>query len=148
VQVQVQVLVFWALARRSRVFTRAPAAIPADRVEQPLCGNRRSVGSDHAGHGDRSCAGLGGQGRRERGGLSTSNWPAINSAARSGRDDGGGAPVVNARADRPTGTNGAPTLANRRSNSSSGGAHTRTSTPSARNRTASPTSGSTSPRDP
>jgi len=54
----------------------------------------------------------------------------------------------------PAGTSGTPTPANRRNrrvlwmNFSSGGAHTRTSAPSARNRTASPSSGSTSPRDP
>src|SRR4051812_37719201 len=80
--------------------------------------------------------------------VTASNWLAINSAARRGRDDGGGAAVVSALADWPTGTIGTPTPANRCAKSSSGGAHTTTSAPSARNRTASPTSGSTSPRDP
>ena len=77
-----------------------------------------------------------------------SNWPAINSAARRGRADADGAAVVSARADGPTGTSGTPTPASRSAKSSSGGAHTRTSAPSSRNCTASPTSGSTSPRDP
>ena len=39
----------------------------ADRVDQQLRGHRRTVGSDRAGHGDRPCAGLGGQGPPERG---------------------------------------------------------------------------------
>ena len=39
----------------------------ADRVEQQHRGHRRPVGADRAGHGGRSCAGLGGQGRPERG---------------------------------------------------------------------------------
>jgi hypothetical protein len=79
-----------------------------------------------------------------------SNWPAISSAARRGRspDDGGVAAVVSSRADRPTGTSGTPTPASRAANSSSGGAHTSTSAPCSRNRTASATIGSTSPRDP
>lgn len=78
------------------------------------------------------------------------NWLAINSAARWGRlaFDGGGAAVVSLRADCPTPTMHTPTPASRSAKSSSGGAHTRTSAPSSRNRTASPTSGSTSPRDP
>ena len=82
--------------------------------------------------------------------VTASNWLAINSAACRGRfaDDGGGAPVVSARADWPKGTIGTPMPASRCAKSSSGGAHTRTSAPSTRNRAASPTSGSTSPRDP
>src|SRR5918998_2961993 len=39
----------------------------ADRVEQQRRGHRRPVGADRAGHGGRSCAGLRGQGRAERG---------------------------------------------------------------------------------
>ena len=39
----------------------------ADRVEQQHRGHRRPVDADRAGHGCRSCAGLGGQGRPERG---------------------------------------------------------------------------------
>ena len=39
----------------------------ADRFEQQHRGHRRPVGADRAGHGGRSCAGLGGQGRPERG---------------------------------------------------------------------------------
>lgn len=80
--------------------------------------------------------------------VSASNWLAINSAARSGRDDGGGAPSVSVRADGPIGTSGTPTPASRCAKSSSGGAHTRTSAPRIRNCAARPTSGSTSPRDP
>jgi hypothetical protein len=52
------------------------------------------------------------------------------------------------RHGRPNGTSGTPTPASSSTNSSSGGAHTRTSAPSARSCTASPTIGSTSPRDP
>ncbi|GAA1176470.1 hypothetical protein GCM10009654_37070 [Streptomyces hebeiensis] len=52
------------------------------------------------------------------------------------------------RADSPTGTSGTPTPASDSAHSSSGGAHTRTSAPSRRNRAASATSGSTSPREP
>ena len=39
----------------------------ADRVEQQHRGHRRPVDADRVGHGGRSCAGLGGQGRPERG---------------------------------------------------------------------------------
>ncbi|GLZ37092.1 hypothetical protein Acsp05_07170 [Actinokineospora sp. NBRC 105648] len=78
--------------------------------------------------------------------MTAANCRAINSAARWGNDDGAGAALVRALADWPTGTIGTPTSANRPEKS--GGAHTRTSTPRARNRTASPTTGSTSPRDP
>ena len=60
----------------------------------------------------------------------------------------GVAPVTIGRTGWPTGTSGTPTPASRSANSSSGGAHTRTCAPSARNRTASPTIGSTSPREP
>src|SRR5215218_2957034 len=76
-----------------------------------------------------------------------SNCAATNSAARRGRSaaDGGVAPVPSGRTGWPTGTSGAPTRAS--SSAKSGGAHTRISAPSARNRTASPTIGSTSPRD-
>jgi hypothetical protein len=49
---------------------------------------------------------------------------------------------------RPSGTSGTSTRASRLANSSSGGAHTRACAPSPRNATASPASGSTSPRDP
>lgn len=80
--------------------------------------------------------------------VTASNCPAITSAARCGRPDAGGASFVHARADRLTGTSGTPTPPKRCAKSSSGGAHTRTSAPSSRNPTASPTSGSTSPRDP
>lgn len=74
---------------------------------------------------------------------------ASSSAARRGTPSapGGVAAVINARTDRPNGTSGTPTPASRRANSSSGGAHTRTSAPSSRSRTASPTSGSTPPRE-
>src|SRR5215213_2355332 len=66
-----------------------------------------------------------------------SNCAATNSAARRGRSaaDGGVAPVTSGRTGWPTGTSGTPTRAS-------------SSAPSARNRTASPTIGSTSPRDP
>ncbi len=77
-----------------------------------------------------------------------SNCPAITSAARRGRASAGGAAFVHTRADSLTPTTGTPTSPNRRAKSSSGGAHTRTSAPASRSRTASPTSGSTSPRDP
>ena len=77
-----------------------------------------------------------------------SNWPAISSAVRPGTSDGGGgvAPCTSARTDWPNGTSGTPTLGQPLARQS-GGAHTRTSAPSSRNRTASPTSGSTPPRD-
>src|SRR3954452_23189212 len=80
-----------------------------------------------------------------------SNCAATKSAARRGRS--GGAPSTctwcsNWRTDGPAGTSGMPTRASSSVNSSSGGAHTRTSAPSARNCTASPTNGWTSPRDP
>ena len=60
--------------------------------------------------------------------------------------DGGVAPVTSGRTGWPTGASGTPTGAS--SSAKSGGAHTGTSAPSARNCTASPTIGSTSPRDP
>jgi hypothetical protein len=62
-----------------------------------------------------------------------SKCAATNSAARRGTSAAGVAPRTIGRTGWPTGTSGA---------------HTRTSTPSARNRTAIPTIGSTSPRDP
>ena len=40
---------------------------PAARVDQQRRGHRRPVSADRARHGSRSCAGLGGQGRPERG---------------------------------------------------------------------------------
>src|SRR5450759_2321091 len=81
---------------------------------------------------------------------SVSNRAATNSAAsrNASAADGGGTPVTSARTDGPNGTSGTLTPASSTANSSSGGAHTRTSAPSSRNRTASPASGSTSPRDP
>ena len=77
-----------------------------------------------------------------------SNCAATNSAATRGASagDDGFAPCTSARTDWPTGTSGTPTRAS--SSAKSGGAHTRTSAPSSRNRTASATIGSTSPRDP
>src|SRR5512143_606210 len=48
----------------------------------------------------------------------------------------------------PSGISGTPIPASSSANSLSGGAHIHTSAPSSRNCTASPTSGSTSPRDP
>ena len=78
-----------------------------------------------------------------------SNCAAINAAARRGRSAAGGVALVTiGRTGWPVATSGTPTPASRAANSSSGGAHTRTCAPSARNRTASPTSGSTSPREP
>ncbi len=77
-----------------------------------------------------------------------SNCAATNSAARRGRSAAGRG-VAAVRPDQlglRTGTSGTPTSGSRSAQSC--GAHTRTSAPSARNRTASPTSGSTSPRDP
>ena len=76
---------------------------------------------------------------------SVPNCAAINSAARRGTSaaDGGVAPCTSGRTGGPTGTSGTPTPASR--SAQSGGAHTRTSAPGARNRTASPTSGSTPP---
>jgi len=71
-------------------------------------------------------------------------FSAINSAARRGTCAADGRTIE--RIGWPTGTSGTPTSAS--SSAKSGGAHTRTFAPSARNRTASPTSGSTSPRDP
>ena len=56
------------------------------------------------------------------------------------------APFTVGRTGRPIGTSGTPTPSS--SSAKSGGAHTCTSAPSARNCTASPTIGSTSPRDP
>ena len=64
--------------------------------------------------------------------------------------DGGVFPVNTwrtiSRTEWPAGTSGTPTRASR--SAKSGGAHTRTSAPSARSAPASPTIGSTSPRDP
>ena len=60
--------------------------------------------------------------------------------------DGRVAPCTSWRTGGPAGTSGTPTWASR--SAQSGGAHTRTSAPSSRNRTASPASGSTSPRPP
>ena len=72
---------------------------------------------------------------------------AMNSATRRVRSSG-----VDGRShDRhgwTNGTSGTPTPASSSLNSSSGGAHTRTSASSARSCTASATIGSTSPRDP
>jgi hypothetical protein len=76
----------------------------------------------------------------------TSNWAAITSAARSGMDDAAGAALVSARANRPIGTSGTPKPAS--NSAKSGGAHTSTSAPRARNSSASASIGSTSPRDP
>jgi hypothetical protein len=69
--------------------------------------------------------------------LTASNWPANSSAA---------CPVASVRADRPAGTSSKPTSATR--SAKFGGAHTRTSAPRARSCTASPSIGSTSPREP
>src|SRR5579885_2801867 len=79
-----------------------------------------------------------------------SNCAAINSAARRGTPAAGGgvAPVTSGRIGWPSGTSGTPTPASRSATSSSGGAHTRTSAPRARHHAASPTTGSTHPRDP
>src|SRR5215831_5937992 len=76
-----------------------------------------------------------------------SNHAAISSAARRGTSasDGGFAPWTSECTGGPTGTSGTPTSASR--SAQSGGAHIRTSAPSSRNRTASPTSGSTPPRE-
>src|SRR5690606_21700487 len=57
-------------------------------------------------------------------------------------------PATRSRTDRPSGTASAPTAVSRRARSSSGGAHTRVSAPSLRSSSASPATGSTSPRDP
>ena len=82
---------------------------------------------------------------------SASNCAATNSAARRGSPARRRRPRARAPARAPTGR-AAPAARRHRAsssaNSSSGGAHTRTSAPSSRNCTASPTSGSTSPRDP
>jgi hypothetical protein len=79
-----------------------------------------------------------------------SNCVATNSAARLGRSDaaaaGGVTPCTIGRTGWPIGTSGTPTPAS--SSAKSGGVHTHASAPSARNRTASPTIGPTSPRDP
>src|SRR5215207_7699731 len=79
---------------------------------------------------------------------SLSNCSAINSAWIRGTSatDGRVAPSSSWRTGRPSGTSGTPTSASR--SAQSGGAHIRTSAPSPRNRTASATSGSTSPRPP
>ena len=83
-----------------------------------------------------------------------SNCAAINSAASRGRSagDGRAAPCTSGRTGGPAGTRGTPTSASRSAHRAepekSGGAHICTSAPSSRNRTASPTSGSTSPRPP
>ena len=72
---------------------------------------------------------------------------AMNSATRRVRSsavDG----RCHERHGRPNGTIGTPAPASSSANSSSGGAHTRTSALSARSSTARPTIGSTSPRDP
>jgi Aconitase family (aconitate hydratase) len=58
----------------------------------------------------------------------------------------GVAPCISGRTGGPIGTSGTPSWASRCAQS--GGAHTRTCAPSSRNRTASATSGSTSPRPP
>ena len=77
-----------------------------------------------------------------------SNCAATKSAATRGASAGvdGFTPCTSARTDRPTGTIGTPTRAS--CSAKSGGAHIRTSAPSARNATANPNIGSTSPRDP
>src|SRR5215217_5152359 len=77
-----------------------------------------------------------------------SNCAATNSVARRGRSaaDAGVASYTIGRTGWPTGCSGTPTRAS--SSAKSGGAHTRISAPSAPNRTASPTIGSTSPCDP
>ena len=76
-----------------------------------------------------------------------SNQAAINSAMSRGTSaaDGGVAPCTSGRTGGPAGTSGTPTSASR--SAQPGGAHTRTSAPSARNRTASAASGSTPPRE-
>jgi hypothetical protein len=78
-----------------------------------------------------------------------SNCAAINPSTcrRRSSSDRGAAAVIIARTDSPKGTRGTPKPASRWANSSSGGAHIRTWTPSACNCTASPTSGSTPPRE-
>ena len=71
----------------------------------------------------------------------------MNSATRrvrSSADDG----RIHDRHGRPNGTIGTPAAASSATNSSSGGAQTRTCAPSARSCTATATIGSTSPRDP
>src|SRR5207249_4771186 len=62
--------------------------------------------------------------------------------------EGGLGPATTERTVGPSGTRGTPARASSAANSSSGGAHTRACAPSSRSRTASPASGSTSPRDP
>lgn len=77
---------------------------------------------------------------------------ASNAAVRWARPSAavGAVPVTTAlttgRKGRPIGASGRPTVSS--SSAKSGGAHTRTSAPSACRPTASPTIGSTSPRDP
>ncbi len=70
----------------------------------------------------------------------------MNSVPRRGRSavEGGVAPRTTGRNGRGTGTTGTPTRAP--SPAKSGGAHTRTCAPSARNPAASPTTGPTSRR--
>jgi hypothetical protein len=82
--------------------------------------------------------------------LSVSNRAATSSGASRNASlaVGGFVPATTERTDGPSGTSGTPTRASSAANSSSGGAHTRASAPSSRNPTASPASGSTSPRDP
>ncbi len=80
---------------------------------------------------------------------SVSYHPAITSARRGFRSSAvDGSIRSHERSGRPNGTSGMPTRASISANSSSGGAHTRASAPSARSCTASATIGSTSPRDP
>ena len=76
-----------------------------------------------------------------------SYWAAMNSATRRVRSSAADG-RTHERHGWPNGTSGTPTPVSSSANSSSGGAQTRGSAPSARNCTASPTSGSTSPRDP
>ena len=82
--------------------------------------------------------------------VSTSNRAATSSGASRNAScaDGGFVPATTECTVGPKGTSGTPTRASSAANSSSGGAHTRTSAPSSRNRNASPAKGSTSPRDP
>ncbi len=112
----------------------------------PRCRSRPMGTADRetASEGDAATAERLGRRPRRRGGCRASRSPR----ARRGRSDPTSAshPSAAETRFRPAGTRGTPTSASR--SAQSGGAHARASTPSARNRTASPTSGSTSPLPP
>ena len=81
---------------------------------------------------------------------SVSNRAATSSAAsrNASSADGAFSLVVTDRVEGPSGMSVTPTRARSAVNSSSGGAHTRTSAPSSRSRSARAASGSMSPREP